>query len=163
MTTGPRAILLTLALGVALGIPPSPASAGDRELEVVLVNMTPDPVSDAGRACSATIRSAFRADYTHLSTMGETAFRRAVGDTEGADFMTYGTDQLRPVVEVGETWRDAVVLFDCRPDQGHVDVLIRPMQGGVRHLRLRDVRLDDALVEALAKRMLRFAWLGFSP
>jgi hypothetical protein len=63
----------------------------------------------------------------------------------------------------GETWIDAVILVDCRPDTSELDVLVQPASGGVVRLRVRAVPIDGATTAAVAASILRRAWSGFSP
>lgn len=138
------------------------ARAGDRELEILLVNMTPDPVSDEARSCADRIRRVVRDGYTNMSQIGETAFRAQVGDADG-DFMEWTAAQLRPVKERDDTWLDTVLLYDCRPNAQRADILIAPADGELRRLRLRGVPIDDELTTVVATRALAYGWLGFSP
>ncbi len=147
----------TLALLTMLA--PSSATAGDRALEIVFINMTPDPVSDAQRECSARIRRGLRADYVHLRTMGESTVRAQLGD---GDFMTWnrqGFETLRND-RTDRSYVDAFVLVDCSP-ASHFRALVVPAQG----LSRIDVPspTSEALQDALLARILRHAWTGFAP
>lgn len=134
------------------------ALAGDRELDVVLVNMTPDEQSDdASRQCASTVRRAARADYTLISGMGETALRERAGDASGA-FMAWQEETLRAVRE----GHDALVLFDCRPRERSIDAWVYSASG-VSRLTLRGVPLTTARVQSFTERILRSGWLGFVP
>jgi hypothetical protein len=158
-----RRTLTTLALiALALLTTERGARAGDRELEILLVNMSPDPVSDEARSCADRIRRVVRDGYTHMTQVGETAFREQVGDASG-DFMTWTAEQLRPVKEREDTWLDTVLLYDCRPNAARADLLIAPADGELRRMRLRAVPIDDDLATALATRALAYGWIGFSP
>ncbi|MBO6935787.1 MAG: hypothetical protein JJ863_12455 [Deltaproteobacteria bacterium] len=161
MTT--RRTLLPIAL-LALCIgEPDGARAGDRELEILLVNMTPDPVSDEARACADRIRRVVRDGYTRVSQIGESALRRQVNDTSGEDFMAYAGERLQPVKQRESTWLDTVVLYDCRPNAQRADILIHPADGEPRRMRLRGVPIDGDLAAAMATRALAYGWIGFSP
>jgi len=156
-------VTLTLAtLALCVG-EPGDARAGDRELEILLVNMTPGPVSAEARACADRIRRVVRDGYTHVSQLGESALRRQVGDTTGEDFMAYGADRFRAVKEREGTWLDTVVLYDCRPEAQRADLLIHPADGEPRRMRLRGVPIDGELAAAMAARALAYGWIGFSP
>jgi len=158
-----NALALALAILALCAGDPTDARAGDRELEVMLVNMTPGPVSDAARSCADRIRRVVRGGYTHLSQIGESALRRQVDDTTGEDFMSYAADRLKPLKEREGTWLDTVILYDCRPESRRADVLVHPADGEPRRMRLRGVPIDDDLADALATRALAYGWIAFSP
>lgn len=149
-----------LALLALVGLAAPPARAGDRELEILLVNMTPEP-SDAARACSARIRRAVRADYTHLSVMGESRLRAALGEPSGP-FMEWETGPFEALKRREGTWLDTVALYDCRPEARRLEALV-VSPSGVAKLRLREVAVDDATIDWFAARLLRHGWVGFSP
>jgi hypothetical protein len=158
-----RSIATALLCAISLALFTAPAQAGDRELEILLVNMTPDPVGDEGRRCAEHIRRSIRGDYTRLQQQGETAFRESVGDEARVELMSYDADRLQRRRQRGDDWLDAIVLFDCRPEAGRIDVLIQSAAGGVSRIRLRDLRVDRSLLETLSAIILRHAWQGFSP
>ncbi len=159
-----RALLTVLLPALSLGgLAPSPALAGDRQLEILVVNMTPDPVSESASACAKGLRKAIRADYTHMISKGESATRRAVGDTTGEDFMAYTADRLEPLRTQAEERLDAIVLFDCRPENKTFRALVLPDFQATYELRLDRVDLGTSLVATIAEIILRHAWLGFSP
>ena len=153
--------LLTAAFLCALS--PSTVSAGDRELEILVVNMTPDPVSEAASTCAKELRRTIRADYTHMLKKGESATRRAVGDTTGEDFMGYTAERLSPLREGPDNRLDAIVLFDCRPDSRTFRALVLADSNDTYQLRLDRLRIDKGLVTTVAEIILGHAWLGFSP
>lgn len=158
-----RRTLTTLALlALALVATERDARAGDRELEILLVNMTPDPVSDEARSCADRIRRVVRDGYTNLSQVGESAFREQVGDADG-DFMGWTAAQLNPIKERGDTYLDTILLYDCRPNARRADLLIAPADGDIRRMRLRDAPIGDELAGALATRALAYGWIGFVP
>jgi len=163
MIARPTIPTLALAALVLCTGEPRDARAGDRELEILLVNMTPGPVSDEARACADRIRRVVRNGYTNVSQIGESALRRQVSDTSGEDFMSYAGDRLQPVKQREGTWFDTVVLYDCRPNAKRADLLIHPADGEPRRMRLRGVPIDPALAEAMANRALAYGWIGFSP
>ena len=138
----------------------TPARAGDRPLSVLLVNMTPDPVSDEGRACSAFFRRQFRIDdqQYHVRAMGETAFREAT-NLEG-DFMSLDPAAVARFHE-GEDWVDAIVLFDCRPET-QFRAWVSPANGGIARIEWR-APLDANARRLMFDRFTTHAWVGFVP
>jgi len=162
LTSRRRGASLLAALLVG-GLAPSPALAGDRQLEILVVNMTPDPVSEAASACAKGLRKAIRADYTHMLSKGESATRRAVGDSTAEDFMAYTAERLRPLRQQPDDRLDAIVLFDCRPEDRTFRALVLPDSDTTYQLRLAHLEINGGLVATVAEIILRHAWLGFSP
>lgn len=159
-----RVVRLLSAAGllVALALA-STARAGDRRLEILVVNMTAAP-TDGGRACTDAIVRRIRADYTTVSRLGETPLRRLTGhEADATSFLDWPFADFAPVLERRDTRLDAVALVDCRPDERRVDVLVTSPSGQVTRLQLRDVRVDAARAAWVADTLLRQAWLGFSP
>lgn len=159
------AVCVVLAAMLALTAPLG-ARAGDRELEILLVNMTPDAaLTDAGRACMRDIEARVREEYAHVARMGETPVRRLVQhERDDVDFLAWPYADLRPVIERGdETWLDSVVLVDCRPDERRADVLVTSPARGATRISLRDVPIDRRRARWLAETFLRQSWNGFSP
>jgi hypothetical protein len=152
-----RLLLMCLALcGVA--------HAGDRQVEILLVNMTPDSASSAAsKQCVKAIEKKLGAEYTHLARLGETALRKLVGKTAGEPFLGWPLESLKPAKERGETFIDALVLIDCRPEGKTLDVLVSPPAKGLTLLTLRSVTLDAALTDLVADAIFRRGTAGFSP
>jgi len=141
----------------------SSARAGDRRLEILVVNMTPAP-TESGRTCTDAIVRRIRADYTTVSRLGETPLRRLTGhEGDATSFLEWPFRDLAAVIERGDTRLDAVALVDCRPDERRVDVLVTSPRGQVTRLELRDVRVDATRAAWVADTLLRQAWIGFSP
>lgn len=156
------AVIATVASSLA-SIVPSSALAGDRRLEILVVNMTPTP-TESGRTCTDAIVRRIRADYTTVSRLGETPLRRLTGhEGETTTFLDWPYADFRAVMERGETHVDSVALVDCRPDERRVDVLVTSPRGVASRIELRDVRVDPTRAAWVADTLLRQAWLGFSP
>jgi hypothetical protein len=155
--TGRVAAVLLLACATA--------HAGDRRLEVLFVNMTPDVDSSApSKGCVRGIERHVRADYTQVNRAGETALRKLAGKTAGEPFLEWPAAAFKGARERPEqTWIDAVILVDCRPETRTLDVLVHPASGGLVRLSLRGVPVDGATTAAIASSILRRAWSGFSP
>lgn len=161
-----RRLLALVASLVALGaLLPGTAEAGDRRLEVLLVNMTPEP-TDAARRCFAQVRAAIAADYTTIRQIGETAARRQAGGA-GGDMLGWDRPSLARLhtaqLPEGRGDLDAIVLVDCRPDARRADVLVYNPAHDLSQLRLRDTTVDRRRATWLASAILRHGWNGFSP
>lgn len=148
-----RATLCVLAL--TLLAPLSEGSADEFTLTVLLVNMTPDPVSEESRACSAMLRRLVRNDRDSLRDhilrgMGETAFREALGNPEG-DFMTWDPELLDRVQE-DEAFETAV-LYDCRPNARTLRVMIVSTQIGTLNVVLEDVEISNELITEVGSQI----------
>lgn len=152
-----------LAFCVALVSIVSAAHAGDRQLEITIVNMIPDALAnEASRQCMRTINADIAKDYTAPTKLGETPLRKAAGKTAGEPFMAWPVGMWKALGEKG-IMRDAIALIDCRPDEHKADVLVVGPLRTVTHLELRDAKIDATAAHALAAAILRRGWLGFSP
>ena len=142
----------------------SAAVAGDRVLEIRLVNMTPDAeVTTASRQCFHRILRKIRDEYTHTTRMGERALLRGVGRVDPREFMDWPSDALEPLRRQSDPWLDAVALIDCRPEARRADLLVVSPAQGVARMRLRGVDLDRPRARWIAERILEHAWIGFTP
>lgn len=140
------------------------ATAGDRRLEVLFVNMTPDDrATKDSKTCVDAIREGIAEDYTQVTRLGESKLRAAVGKPAGEPFLDWEHPLFAAVKARGDTQIDAVVLIDCRPEARTFDALIVPRVEGTARLRLRGRALGAARVRWLSQMVLRRAWLGFSP
>ena len=135
--------------------------AGDRELDVLLVNMTPDAESDdASSACVKQIQKIIKNDYSIITRLGETKLRKIVGHPD----KTKGfLDWPAKDIEKSNKTTDTVVLIDCRPAAKSVDVVVSPPSGGVARIKIRKMTVNGKLTKALGASILRTAWVGFSP
>lgn len=140
-----------------------PARAGDRKLEVLFVNMTPDAASTpASKACVRAIEKRVTEDYTEVKRIGETALRKLAAKTAGEPFMSWpraaldGAPRQRDPIAV-----DTIILVDCRPEAQALDILVAPSAKGLARLQLRRVALDAAALKLVAEALLRRAWSGF--
>jgi hypothetical protein len=140
------------------------AHAGDRQVEILIVNMTPDAASSAAsKQCVKAIEKKLGAEYTHMGRMGETALRKLVGKTAGEPFLSWPLESLKPAKERGETWIDALVLIDCRPEGKTLDVLVSPPAKGLTLFKLRTLTPDAAIADLVADAIFRRGTAGFSP
>ena len=156
---------MTRATVIALLLACATAHAGDRKLEVLFVNMTPDAASSApSKACVRDIEKHIKADYTQINRTGETALRKLTGKTAGEPFLEWPAASFKAARERSEqTWIDAVILVDCRPETQALDVLVQPASGGLVRLTSRRIPLDAGATALISAAILRRAWAGFSP
>jgi hypothetical protein len=150
-----------MALAI-VGLVPFPARAGDRPLEVLLANMSPAGV---GPECMRDVQRLVRREETNITRIGGERVRELTGhEDDGSDFTRWRGDELDAVVRVVRAERiDAIVLVDCRPEEGRADVWVRAPSGGVAQLRLRRTLLDPARLEWLVRGIMFQAWQGFAP
>jgi hypothetical protein len=146
----------------AMMLTPAATRAGDREMETLVVDMSPNGTPTA-HACFMRIRSIYAHDYTIMHGLGETAARRRAGEP-GPDFMSWNREALTGLRRMrGEFNYDSIVLIDCRPDERKADVLVMQSGGNITQVRLRDTELDRRRIRWLGQRLLRISWSGFSP
>ncbi len=141
---------------------PEPARAGDRPLEVLLVNLAP---ASAPPDCMRDITRVIRHEDTTIHRIGGERVRELAGhEDDESDFTTWRAEDLDAAVRVvrAETI-DAIVLVDCRADQGSADVWVRAPSRGVLRLRLRRTVIDTERAEWLARAIVMQAWVGFNP
>jgi hypothetical protein len=133
------------------------AWAGDRRADVRFCNMTPDNASsDVSKACARTLEKRLAADYTEMSRIGETALRREITET-ASPFMAWSAAKLK----LGRAKSDALVLVDCRPEFGRLDLIVEGTT--TTHISLRDTVLDNTTLDVVGEQVLRRVWQGFSP
>jgi hypothetical protein len=158
-------MIRALVVGFAL-LAAAVAHAGDRQLESIFVNMTPDAQSsEASKQCVKAIDKRIAADYTHARRIGETALRKQAGKTAGEPMMSWplaSFDRLRGM-KTNEIAVDAFILVDCRPEARELDIVVAPPTNGLARMQLRRVALDDAALKLATEALLRRARSGFSP
>ena len=112
------------------------ARAGERPLEVVLVNLTPDAASsEASKQCVRAVEKKIASDEVHVVRVGETAARKQAG-TAGVAIMDWRAEALARLKPRDGTPADAVVLVDCRPELRRLGVVVAPASGGVARIEL---------------------------
>lgn len=151
-------VLATLALAS-----PFAAHAGDRKLEVLLVNMAP---ASAQPDCMRDITRVLRHEDTTLHRIGGDRTRELAGHEEdGLAITEWRAEDLDAATRVvrTETPIDAIVLVDCRPEEHRADVWVRAPSRGVSRLRLRDTTIDAERAEWIARLVVMQAWVGFNP
>ncbi len=157
-----RRLALVGLLALAALATPWRARAGDRPLEVLLVNMSPDASQPD---CMREIQRVIRHEDATIHRMGGERVRELAGHRgDDSDFTSWRAEELDAAVRLARAETiDAVVLVDCREDEARADAWVRSPSGGVARLRLRRTVIDAARAEWLARAILLQAWTGFSP
>lgn len=158
-------------LALALLAPLSSAEAGgERETEVIFVNMTPDAETGGeSTKCAKTFLQTFRAeDWMTIIKKGETKIRTATGVPKGgANFMTWKAKQFSPLTRDNprhdefHDYEVAMVLVDCRPAKSMLDVFVVTPGNGEYRLSLRGVKFTKKLTRAFAQRVMKLTSDGF--
>lgn len=151
--------LLALTLAV-LGTPPA-ARAGDRQLELTLVDVSPRGTPGSS-ACMAAVSAVIREDYVDLRPMTQARLVRAITPPEGSDYTSW-TSALFNTSEGIPRLTESVALVDCRPEERRVTVRVFPPNDHAAQIDLRDVALDEAHQRWVGTLVLSLAWMGFSP
>lgn len=139
------------------------ARAGDRRLEVLLVNMAP---ASAGPDCMRDVTRIVRRDQTNIHRIGGDRVRELAGHRDdGLALSRWRAEDLDAAVRVVRTDRpiDAVVLIDCRAEEGRVEAWVRSPNRAVSRLVLRRTVIDTERAEWIARTLLLEAWIGFTP
>ena len=151
------------AFVAALWFAAGDARAGERPLEIVLVNLTPDAASsEVSKQCVRAVEKRIGAGDVHVVRLGETAARKQAG-TAGVALLDWRADALARLKPREGTPADTVVLVDCRPELRRLVVAVSAPSGGVARLELDGVPVDRAATDLMADAILRRAWAGFSP
>ena len=139
--------------------------AGDRELEVLFVNMTPNAQSTkASNKCIRLIKKQVVADYAIINKLGETRARKRAGKMAGESMLTWSAKSLASVKGKPKvTPIDTLILVDCRPETQQFEAVVVPSSGGVARYRLQKIVINTRTAKWLAKAVLRRAWAGVSP
>jgi hypothetical protein len=154
-------IVLTAALFGAWA--PHVVRAGDRPLELLLVNMSP---ASARPDCMRDVTRVLRHEDTTIHRIGGDRVRDLAGHGEdGSDFLDWRAEDLDAATRVvrTETPIDAVVLVDCRAEENRASVWVRSPSGGVTRLRLARTLIDAERAEWIARAVVLHMWVGFNP
>lgn len=157
------ALALAAALALVGTLSPLAVRAGDRSLEVLLVNMSP---AGTRPDCMRDITRVLHHEDTTLHRMGGDRTRQLAGhDEDGSEMITWRSEDLDAATRVvrTETPIDAIVLVDCRAEEGRADVWVRSPSRGVTRLRLRRTVIDRERAEWIARMVVLEAWVGFNP
>ncbi len=144
-------------------VAPFAARAGDRKLELLLVNMAP---ASAQPDCMRDITRILRHEDTTLHRIGGDRTRELAGhEDDGLELTRWSAEDLDAATRVvrTETPIDAIVLVDCRPEEGRADLWVRAPSRGVTRLRLRRTTIDTERAEWIARMVVMQAWVGFNP
>lgn len=158
----PRFLSLHALLGVALAsllLTPSDGRAGDRQLAIVFVNLTPDAESTPeSKKCVQTLRDQTAQEHAELKPMTETPLRKLIGaEDKSASFLEWTSAQTAPATKNV----DALFVVDCRPEKQSLDALLVNRTGARVQFRLRGPTLTMARVRWTMDEVLRHAWAGF--
>jgi hypothetical protein len=139
--------------------------AGDRELEVMLVDLTPVALRDASETqCINRFAKSMRAE-ARVRVLAEAEFRKRtkkVADTR--PFLGWKAEEVEGARVLDQhTAMDSIVLVDCRPADKQLDVLVVPNPDATVRLRLRARALTDARIATIAESAVRYAWVSFVP
>lgn len=148
---------------LALVLTPFAARAGDRKLEVLLVNMAP---ASAQPDCMRDVTRILRHEDTTIHRIGGDRTRELAGHEEdGLAITEWRAEDLDAATRVvrTETPIDAIVLVDCRPEEGRADVWVRAPSRGVTRFSVRNTTIDTERAEWIARMIVMQAWVGFSP
>src|SRR5262245_525823 len=152
-----------LSIVIALLFLATTAHAGDRRVDTLIVNMTPDAAStEPSKQCVKAIETHVRAEYSEVTRMGETPLRERVGKTAGEPMLTWTAEDLARARHKGEAgMHDAVILIDCRPELKMLDVVVTSADPNLTHFLLRRVEPNRKRLTLVAQAIMRRAWLGF--
>jgi hypothetical protein len=137
----------------------SDTRAGDRQLALRFVNMTPDAdSSEASKKCVQTLRDRAAQDHLELKPMTETPLRKLLNaEDKSVSFFAWTAEQT----QAGTKDVDSLFVVDCRPEHDSYDALLVNKTGARVQFRLRGEKLDTARGIWLTDEMLRHAWAGF--
>jgi hypothetical protein len=160
--TSRSSLLAAMLVAVASGLTPS-ARAGDRPLELLLGDMSPDGgPPDCMRTLVREIRRS--EEEIHLIRLGESGIRRLVGREGDEPFVDWTMEDLQPLLD--RRWDeplDAIALVDCRQDEPAAEMLLLSPAHGLARVVLRGTPIDEARASWLGQTLLMHAWTGFSP
>ncbi len=157
-----RRLQIVVAFFLSFGIGPV-ASAGDRALELLLVNMVPDAAyDDSARDCLREVIRGVRGMRVEIHRIGETRLLEEAGREDPRAFMQWPMETFRRVVRRHrEEHVEAMALVDCRPSEQRVDVAIYSPDQSMTHARWR--HSNARALANFASYSLDRAWLGQVP
>ncbi|HSC89093.1 MAG TPA: hypothetical protein VLC09_17545 [Polyangiaceae bacterium] len=158
-STRKTTVLALPLLAASLLAVPSSSWAGDRQLWLRLVNMTPDAASsETSKKCVQTLRDQAAQDHLELKPMTETPLRKLIGaQGDTASFFTWNVEKTRPATKDV----DSLLLVDCRPEERSFDAVLFNKTGARVQFRLRGETIDRARAMWLMDEVLRHGWAGF--
>ena len=141
------------------------AQAGDRELEVMIVDLTPSTLRDADqKQCLARFTRGVRKE-ARVHSLSEADFRKRVKKVDDASpFLDWKAPDLEGARILDEhTAMDSIALLDCRPRDKHLDLLLVPNDSATVRMQLRARALTEARIATLAASAVRYSWVSFVP
>lgn len=157
------ALLRSLTLAAVAAFVAPVARAGDRPLELLFGDMSPDGSSpDCMRTIVREIRRS--EEEVHLIRLGESGIRRLVGHEGDEPFIGWTAEDLQPLLE--RRWEeplDAIALVDCREGEPAAEMLLFSPADGLARVTMRGTPIDEARASWLGQTLLMHAWTGFSP
>ncbi len=157
------AAMAAVLVVIALLATPRPARAGDRPLEVLLVNMAPRA---ARQDCLRAAMRSFPRREANVSRMGSERVRELAGHgDDDVSFLDFRAEELDAAVRLvrSEAPIDAVILLDCRAEESRVAAWIRSPNRAVTRLSLERTVIDEARAAWIGQALARAAWIGFTP
>lgn len=159
-----------LAVGIALSLAgPRTAYGGEVSLSVMYVDMTPkDAASDGSRRCVRYLRKAMH-DEDEYVTVERTSRRKLykLAGKPAGPFMDWPAEAFEKTKvaaqEGGRAWFNVVVLVDCRPDAGTLDILIAPPSEELVQIQLRGLSVGKKAARWIADAVVRRGWVGATP
>lgn len=160
--------ILCASVLLAVSLQPGRANAGMAYERLIFVNMTPDAKTTAPSGkCVREIR-AFLQQMEHLNEldddvvtiekMGETRLRRKARVPKGGLPFTQWT--LAHVKRIDK--HAGVVLVDCRPEENHIDVLVKGFQNDLTRIRIRNTKLTPSRLMNLRTAIRFHLWASYS-
>jgi hypothetical protein len=153
------ALLLSLAFTCTI------VHAGDRELEVMIVDLTPSTLRDADqKQCLARFTHGVRSE-ARVHSVREADFRKRARKLDDASpFLGWKAPDVEGARILDQhTAVDSIVLVDCRPRDKRVDLLVVPNDSATVRMQLRERALTEARITTLATSAVRYSWVSFVP
>lgn len=163
LTTNAALLLTILTLVAGL---PNVAEAGDRELQVLLVQVGGQ--TDAEDDCFRQIRRAVTDGYTEVTWASDERVAEQFG-LDISDFLVQWFDypdesfsSAMNAIESDDEHFDAMILIQCQPETWLVRIVVKA-PSGVFRFRVESVPIDGEFGQQLGELILRHGWIGFVP
>jgi hypothetical protein len=148
-----------LVIAAVLCAAPRVAGAGDRPVEIAIVDASPS----ADKACIKGLTAAATADDTVVHPMSLASLRKKLGVAADSDYHAWTADTFAPVHDwTRDDHLDAVVVIDCHPDLDRLEMIISPSAKAIAHLRIHRT-IDKKALAWIGSELMRAASAGFSP
>ena len=158
-------------LGWMVSLPPQPAAAGARDVEVLIVRLGTDQSPEAA-ACYAAFRAGLarsNGGEVHLVSIPRDVLLRRIDATDSSGFVSWPRERFAGVLNTpGAAALDAVVLVDCQPTTSQLDLVVFAGTGSLSSVTAQRLSLRHTPIDRAAARFagtLAAAWQmrGFSP